>query len=177
MSLFVTQHIQLDETGLMLRKNEPSRKLWLNGFNDVLELRAFATKPDIPLKLSDLAGLQDYYARAAKTQNAEVLELEVKMVAGIKVIRLTMFAPAKPTGLTFVSSLALPYHNGSFVLKIQALETIARDDLTTQADAQHPAHGLTRVRAELTRLERGLQLDPVLKQAAPFEKKPFWKLF
>ncbi len=177
MSVFVTQHLSLDEAGLSLRKNEANRKLWLNGFNDVLELRAFASKPDIPMKLSDLTGLQDYYQRAAKTQNATVLDLEVRTVAGIKAIALTMFAPAKPTGLTFVSSLALPFKDGSFVLKIQALETIARDDLTMTADAQHPAHGLTRARAEIRRLEQSIRLDAALKKAEPFEKKPFWKLF
>ena len=159
----------------MLRKNEPSRQLWLNGFNDVLELRAFATRPDIPVQLSDLAGLQEYYTRAAKTQNAEVLDFEVRLVARVKAIYLTMVTPAKPTGFTFVSSLALPFRDGSFVLKIQALETIARDDLRPDSDSSHPAHGLTRARAELRRLEQSLVLEPLVLRQAQFEKKPFWK--
>ncbi len=161
----------------MLRRNDSSRKLWLNGFNDVLELRAFATKPDIPVGLSDLVGLRDYYTRAAKTQNAEVLDLEVKSIAGIAGIRLTMVAPAKPTGQTFVSSLALPFQNGSFVLKIQALETITREDLSTNSDIKYPAHGLTRVRSELTRLEQTIQLEPCVLQEVSFMKKPFWKFW
>jgi hypothetical protein len=176
-SSFVTENLRIDETGLMLRKNEPSRKLWLNGFNDVLELRAFAAKPDIPVSLTDLTALRDYYQKAAATQNAELLEVEVKTVARVKAIRITMFQKAKPTGNTFVSSLALPFMNGSFVLKIQALETITRDDLSLQSDAKFPAHGLTRVRSELTRLEQSIQLEPSLMREASFLKKPFWKIW
>ncbi len=177
MSVFVTLNLSLNESGLMLRKNEPSRKLWLNGFNDVLELRAFATKPDIPVQLSDLSGLKDYYARAAKTQNAEVLDFEVQTVAAVKAIYLTMVAPAKPTGLTFVSSLALPFKDGSFVLKIQALETLQRENLSVAADALHPAHGLTRARAELQRLMQSVVLEPIVLRQTGFDKKPFWKFW
>ncbi len=161
----------------MLRKNEPSRKLWLNGFNDVLELCAFATKPDIPVGLSDLSALRDYYQKAAATQNAELLELEVRTVCGVKAIRIVMRQKAKPTGYAFVSSLALLFQNGSFVLKIQALETFTRDDLSAKSDASYPAHGLTRVRSELTRLEQTIQLEPCILQEASFLKKPFWKFW
>jgi hypothetical protein len=175
--VFVTKNLKINESGLNLRKNEPSRQLWLNGFNDVLELRAFPTKPDIPVRLTDLPALRDYYQRAAATQNAELLELEVKIICGIKAIRITMSQKAKPTGHTFVSSLALPFKNGSFVLKIQALETIAREDFSANTDIDYPAHGLTRVRSELTRLEQSILLEPTVLNQARFEKKPFWKLW
>ena len=174
---FVTENLKIDDTGLMLRKNEAHRILWLNGFNDVLELRAFATKPDIPMRLSDLPALRDYYQQAAATQNAELLELEVRTVCGVKAIRIAMKQKAKPTGYTFVSSLALPFKNGSFVLKIQALESITRDDLSPRSDPSYPAHGLTRVRSELTRLEQSIQLDSSVMQETSFLKKPFWKFW
>lgn len=176
-SAFVTKNLKIDETGLMLRKNEAHRMLWLNGFNDVLELRAFAAKPDIPVQLTDLPALQEYYQKAAATQNAELLELEVRTVCRVKAIRITMCQKAKPTGYTFVSSLALPFKNGSFVLKIQALETITRDDFSAHSDANYPAHGLTRVRSELTRLEQSIQLDSSLMRETSFLKKPFWKFW
>jgi hypothetical protein len=176
-SAFVTENLRIDETGLMLRKNEPSRKLWLNGFNDVLELRAFAAKPDIPVSLSDLTALRDYYQKAAATQNAELLEVGIRTVCQIKAIRITMYQKAKPTGYTFVSSLALLFKNGSFVLKIQALETITRDDLNPDSDTNYPAHGLTRVRNELTRLLQSIQLEPSVMREASFSSKPFWKFW
>jgi hypothetical protein len=171
--MFTVNQISLDTTGLNLRQSEEYKYLWLNGFNDVLELRGFATKPDIPVKLSDHAALLEYYQRAAKTQNAEVLDLAVQPVAGIRAVRLTMRAPAKPTGYTYVSSLALPFAQGSFVLKIQALETLARDDLSAVADALHPAHGLTRTRAEIARLAASIELDSSLQKAPKFQKGLF----
>lgn len=167
--MFTADQIVLDTLGLNLRQSEERKRLWLNGFNDVLELRAFPTKPDIPVKLSDSNALLEYYQRAAKTQNAVVLDLAVQQVAGVRAIVLTMCAPAKPKGFTYISSLALPFRDGSFVLKIQALETLVRDDLTPQADAQHPAHGLSRTRAEIARLASTIKLDSSLKKAAKFQ--------
>ena len=135
------------------------------------------SETDIPVRLTDLPALRDYYQKAAATQNAELLELEVRIVCGVKAIWITMCQKAKPTGYTFVSSLALPFKNGSFVLKIQALETITREDLSPKTDASYPAHGLTRVRSELTRLEQTIQLEPNVLLEASFLKKPFWKFW
>jgi hypothetical protein len=176
-TVFTTANVQLDESGLMLRKNEPHRKLWLDGFNDVLELNAFPLPPDIPVKLGDTPALRAYYERAAATQNAEVISLETPVVAGLKGVRLVMRAPAKPKGFTYVASLALLFQKGSFVLKAQATEVMGRDDLRFQTDLQQPEHGLSRVRAALSRLEGSLRLnDEVLKQPA-FERKPFWRFW
>jgi hypothetical protein len=171
--MFIIDQIKLETAGLNMRQNEERKKLWLNGFNDVLELRAFATKPDIPVQLTDQAALLGYYQRAAKSQNAEVLDLSVQVVAGIRAVLLTMRAPAKPKGFSYVSSLALPFRDGSFVLKIQALETLTRDDLSATADALHPAHGLSRTRAEILRLAASIELDPSLQKAPKFQAKLF----
>jgi hypothetical protein len=171
--MFTADQINFETAGLNLRQSEAHKKLWLNGFNDVLELRAFATKPDIPIKLSDQVALLEYYQRAAKSQNAEVLDLVVQPVAGIRAIVLTMRAPAKPKGFTYLSSLALPFRDGSFVLKIQALETLARDDLSASADVLHPAHGLSRTRAEIARLAASVELQPSLQKAPKFQAKLF----
>lgn len=172
MSVFITSNVRLDQAGLNSRKSEPTRQVWLNGYNDVLELRVFSSQPDIPVQLTDISALRAYYDAAAKTQNGEVLDLEVRQIAGVQAIVLTMRSVAKPTGFTYVSSLALPFKEGSFVLKIQALETITRDDLTTATDALFPAHGLTRVRAEINRLASSLKLEPALNKQAKFQQKP-----
>ncbi len=177
MTVFTTSNVQLNESGLMVRKVEPHRKLWLDGFNDVLELNAFPLPPDIPVKLGDMAGLRAYYERAAATQNAEVLSLETPVVAGIKGVRLIMRAPAKPKGFTYVASLALPFQKGSFVLKTQAIEVMQRDDLSVQVDARQPEHGLSRVRATLSRLEVSIRLNEAVLKQPRFERQPFWRFW
>lgn len=157
--VFNTSSLRFDTAGLIPRKDEPQRKLWLNGFNDVVELRAFALPPDIPVRLRDAAGLRAYYDAAARTQGAQVLGLEVVQTPvrafdaaferSMQVIGLLMRAPAKPRGFVFVGSVALPFKRGSFVLRHQATEVIEREDLSAQSDAAHPAHALTRIRAGL----------------------------
>ena len=78
MSVFVTSSLLFDTAGLMLRKSEADRQLWLNGSGDVLELRVFNKPPDIPVRLRDAARLRSHYEAAARTQQAEVLTLEAK---------------------------------------------------------------------------------------------------
>ncbi len=176
MSVFVTSSLSFDTAGLMLRKNEADRQLWLNGFNDVLELRVFDRPPDIPVRLSDVAGLRAHYESAARTQSAEVLTLEVIDAAPLRLIRLLMRSAAKPRGFTYVGSLAVPFKRGSFVLRHQATEVMARDDLSVDADALHPAHALTRIRASLEAVK--FTASPALLVEPPLEAKPwyaFWQ--
>ncbi len=177
---FVTSSLHFDTAGLMVRKDEPTRQLWLNDFNDVLELRAFALPPDIPVSLRDAAGLRGYYESAARTQNATVLQLEILDLPNlprITAIRLLMRAPAKPTGFTFVGSLALPFKRGSFVLRHQATEVMARSDLSPETDAAHPEHALSRIRANLERVAGSITLDAELLKEPRFEPKPWWAVW
>lgn len=176
MSVFVTSSLSFDTAGLMLRKNEPDRRLWLNGFNDVLELRVFDRSPDIPVRLRDIAGLRSHYESAARTQQAEVLTLEVIEQKPLRLIRLLMRSAAKPRGFTYVGSIAVPFKRGSFVLRQQATEVMSRDDLSADTDALHPAHALTRIRASLGAVK--FTADPALLREPPLEDKPwyaFWQ--
>ena len=176
MSVFVTSNLRFDTAGLMLRKNEADRQLWLNGFNDVIELRVFNKPPDIPVSLRDIAGLRSHYEVAARTQQAEVLTLEVIDAKPLRLVRLLMRSVAKPRGFTYVGSIAVPFKRGSFVLRYQATEIIFRDDLDASSDALHPAHALTRIRASLEAIK--FAADPVLLREPPLEDKPwfaFWQ--
>ena len=176
MSVFVTSNLRFDTAGLMLRKNEADRQLWLNGFNDVIELRVFNKPPDIPVSLRDIAGLRSHYEAAARTQQAEVLTLEVIDAKPLRLVRLLMRSAAKPRGFTYVGSIAVPFKRGSFVLRYQATEIIFRDDLDASSDALHPAHALTRIRAALEAVK--FAADPALLREPPLEDKPwfaFWQ--
>ena len=79
-SAFTTDGIRFNTSGLMLRKNEPARQLWLNAFNDVIEFRAFDLQPDIPVRLSDARGLRAFYDAGAVAQQGSVIGLEVRAV-------------------------------------------------------------------------------------------------
>jgi hypothetical protein len=177
--VFVTSSLEFDTAGLMLRKDEADRRLWLNGFNDVLELRVFDKPPDIPVSIRDASGLRSFYEAAARSQSAEVLSLEVlHLPQRVSVIRLQMRAVAKPRGFTYVGSLAVPFKRGSFVLRHQATEVMPREDLTPLTDARHPEHALSRIRAHLESISSHLRLSPELLRQPRFDAVPwfaFWK--
>jgi hypothetical protein len=161
---------------LNVRKDELERQLWLNTFNDVLELRAFALKPDIPVRLTNARALRAFYDAGAAAQNAEVVELEVRDVRGIPSIWLVLTQPAKPRGTQYVGSLTLPFAHGSFVMKIQAIEVLAvRQSDDPALDATFPDHALSRVRRALHDFEATVLLDLMLEREAPLNpRKPFW---
>ncbi len=159
-----------------MRKDEPDRQLWLNAFNDVLELRAFSLAPDIPVRLTDARALRAFYDAGAATQNTEIVELEVRDVRGVPSLWLMLTQPAKPRGTQYVGSLTLPFKHGSFVMKMQAIEVLTvRESDDPALDATFPDHALSRVRRALHEFEATVLLDPVLEQQAPFgSKKSSW---
>jgi hypothetical protein len=172
-SAFTTRSIRFSTSGLMPRKNEPARQLWLNAFNDVIEFRTFDLPPDIPVRLSDARGLRAFYDAGAAAQNGTVLGLEVRAVGKVRAVLLELQLPAQPRGSTFVASLTLPFRDGSFVIKTQAIE-ILEADLTNPP----PEHALSRVRATLAGIESSLMLDPALETLPGFQDgKPWWKLW
>jgi hypothetical protein len=175
---FVTSSFQFDTGGLIPRKDEPDRRLWLNGFNDVVELRVFAKPPDIPVSLRDAAGLRAYYDAAARTQNATILTLETMGLESLTVIRLLMRAPAKPKGFIYIGSLAVPFKRGSFVLRQQATEAMPRDELSAESDSRQPEHALSRIRRDLERYALSLKLSAEALKEPRFDPKPwyaFWE--
>ncbi len=172
-SAFATDSIRFNTSGLMLRKNEPARQLWLNAFNDVIEFRAFDLQPDIPVHLSDARGLRAFYDSGAVTQQGSVIKLEVRAVQKFRAVLLELQLPAQPRGSTFVASITLPFRDGSFVIKAQAIEVLEVD-----LNNPPPEHALSRVRATLAQIESSLVFDAVLEQLSGFQDdKPWWKFW
>jgi hypothetical protein len=172
-SAFTTDSIRFNTSGLMLRKNEPARQLWLNTFNDVIEFRAFDLPPDIPVRLSDARGLRAFYDSGAVAQQGSVIRLEVRAVQTIRAVLLELQLPAQPRGSTFVASITLPFRDGSFVIKAQAIEVLEAD-----LNNPPPEHALSRVRTTLAQIESSLVFDPVLENLAGFQDdKPWWKFW
>jgi hypothetical protein len=175
-SAFTTDSIRFNTSGLMLRKNEPARQLWLNAFNDVIEFRAFDLQPDIPVRLSDTRGLRAFYDSGAVSQQGSVIRLEVRAVQRFRAVLLELQLPAQPRGSTFVASITLPLRDGSFVIKAQAIEVLG----FSEADLNNPPpeHALSRVRATLAQIESSLVFDAALENLAGFQDdKPWWKFW
>jgi hypothetical protein len=172
-SAFTTDSIRFNTSGLMLRKNEPARQLWLNAFNDVIEFRAFDLPPDIPVRLSNARGLRAFYDSGAIAQQGSVIRLEVQTIQHIRAVLLEFQLPAQPRGSTFVASITLPFRDGSFVIKAQAIEVLEAD-----LNNPPPEHALSRVRQALAQIESSLVLDSVLETQAGFQDdKPWWKFW
>jgi hypothetical protein len=97
-------------------------------------------------------------------------------VRGLPSIWLVLTQPAKPRGTQYVGSLTLPFSQGSFVMKIQAIEALTvRPSDDPALDATFPDHALTRVRRALRDFEATVLLDPVLEREALFSpRNPSW---
>jgi hypothetical protein len=172
-SAFTTDSIRFNTSGLMLRKNEPTRQLWLNAFNDVIEFRAFDLPPDIPVRLSDARGLRAFYDSGAVAQQGSVIGLEVRAVQKFRAVLLELQLPAQPRSSTFVASITLPLRDGSFVIKAQAIEVLESD-----LNNPPPEHALSRVRQTLAQIESSLVFDAALENLAGFhDDKPWWKFW
>ena len=170
-SPFTTNAIGFDTSGLIPRKDEQARKLWLNAYNDVIEFRAFDLPPDIPVRLRDAKALRDFYEDGAKRASGELLLVTVRDVQRVPSVWLELRLPAQPRGSTFVVSLTLPFRDGSFVIKAQGIEVFEDVDLNDPP----PEHALSRARATLSQIESSLQLDATLAGLEPFERRSWWE--
>jgi hypothetical protein len=117
--------------------------------------------------------LRAFYDSGAVSQQGSIINLEVRAVQNIRAVLLELQLPAQPRGSTFVASITLPFRDGSFVIKAQAIEV-----LETDLNNPSPEHALPRVRQTLAQIESSLVFDAALENLPGFQDdKPWWKFW
>ena len=105
-----------------LSKEDKGVKQWMNLEQTMaLSLNFFNAKPDIPL-MRDVDQLRAFYRDQIVQQNGGLLQVDTLDVKGYKLVKTIFKIPQEPTGISYLSSLTIPFQKFSFVIKIQAPE-------------------------------------------------------
>lgn len=123
--------ISIPHFGCNKVEENDSRIVWVNPEQSTLiSLNFFDIQPDIPT-VKDLGFLKKFYRRNISTSNSGIIEvalLDIHHIPGVK----TIFKIPQPEGgMTYISSITIPFENCSFVVKVQAAEV----DVTGIRDA------------------------------------------
>lgn len=113
-------------------QNEKTVRQWVNPEQTIaLSLNFFKGKPDIP-PIKDLNALRSYYRNQIVPNKGGLIQVETIDLKGFSAIKTILKFPQAESGTTYLSSLTVPFHKHSFVVKIQAMEaghTGVRDSL------------------------------------------------
>jgi hypothetical protein len=122
--------VRLDEQGWKLRDKSSDVKVWDNDLGDVLSLNFFNKPPDIPVSLSQLTELRNFYRKNVTEVGGGILKVEVNEIKGLPVVECLFKMPMQPSGMLYLASFTIPFRDKSYVVKLQCPEkgiTGARD--------------------------------------------------
>jgi hypothetical protein len=191
--------IRFDSRGYTPRgEPQPGKaRLWFTEEGDGVELYLFMVRPDLP-NVRTVDDLRAFYAQGIQASGAQLVEISVLRVAGCPAINVIVKVPQKPSGMTYVGSLTIPFRGFSFVVKVQCeergitggreavlmahwLEThdlpaVLGDPMdlpdwhpdSEEFDAEFPGHPISRVRRVLQRVRDSLVIDEEVTSAAGF---------
>ncbi len=81
----------------------------------------FDREPDLP-RVSDLASFVSHTREHVLSSGAALVECDLVAVAGIQAVRQIVKVPQKPSGMTYLGALTLPFAKFSYVFKVQCEE-------------------------------------------------------
>ncbi|MFK5921281.1 MAG: hypothetical protein QM496_03825 [Verrucomicrobiota bacterium] len=113
------------------RQDSESPRVWHDLRGDGLWLYLFELTPDIGAAPDDVQALREYYRQFALASGCAVIEVDSVVLDKQRVVKTIIKVPQQPKGMTYVGSFTIPYHNFSFVVKIQCIE----DGVTGMRDA------------------------------------------
>ena len=114
--------VKLDNSGWKLREKNSDVKVWDNEVGDVLSLNFFDNKPDIPVSLSNITELRNFYRNMVAEAGGGIIKIEVIKIKELQAIENIFKMPMQPSGMIYVASFTIPFQDKSYVIKLQCPE-------------------------------------------------------
>ncbi len=195
--------VTIDLTGLTPREAPPNVRAWTmpGPDGDGFGIWFFALPPDIPPS-RDVAALRATYQEVARQGGSKLVETVCLRIDGRPAVKNIFKTPQRPTGMTYVATITVPFRDFSFVFKTQCEErgvTGVREAMLLNAhlksggamemrdgrmhaegfdpdserfDADFPTHPLSRARRTMAHVARTARFDPNLQSCALFVGLP-----
>lgn len=87
----------------------------------ILSLNFFDLQPDLPT-IQDVNLLREMYRSQVSQYNGGLIEVDIIEIKGFLVVKTILKIKANSEGITYLSSLTIPFKNCSYVIKLQASE-------------------------------------------------------
>lgn len=114
--------ITLDETGWNLREENSEIKVWDNNAGDILSINFFNKQPDIPVSLSQITDLRNFYRKMVVEAGAGIIKVDSIDLRNLAAVECIFKIPMQPAGMIYVGSFTIPFRDKSYVVKLQCPE-------------------------------------------------------
>ena len=116
------QSISFDDTGFAPQGERNGARVWFTDAGDGIGLFYFDQPPDIGADINSIVGVRKFYRNSAAALGLGLIEAETPQIDGCVSVRAIFKSPQRPTGMTYVGSLTLPFRDFSYVVKVQCAE-------------------------------------------------------
>ena len=114
--------ITLPVFGWILEKSDKQAIQWINPEETIiLSLYFFNKNPDIPT-IKNLDILRKFYREQISKPGGGIIQVDLIEIQDFTVVKTIFKLPQEPTGMTYLTSLTIPFAKYSYVIKIQAPE-------------------------------------------------------
>ncbi len=114
--------ISFPDFGWELKEEEPAFKQWVNAEQTMaLFINFFDAVPDIPT-IKRIDELRNFYREQVVQANGGLIGVDLIELETFPAIRTIFKIPQEEGGITYLSSLTIPFKSCSYVIKIQAPE-------------------------------------------------------
>ena len=117
------ESVSIPDFGWPKVKGDSSIIQWINPDQTIaISINYFDIVPDIPT-VKDVNVLRAFYRNIIAEINGGLIELELYKRQQFDIVKSIFKIPQKPSGMTYIGSLTIPFSTCSFVLKVQAVES------------------------------------------------------
>ncbi len=114
--------ISIPNFGWGITKEEHSIKQWINSDQSMaLTINFFDLAPDLP-SLQNIDKLRNYYREQIANANGGLIQVDLIEIDGFNIIKTIFKVQQEESGITYLTSLTIPFNSCSYVIKIQAPE-------------------------------------------------------
>ena len=114
--------ISIPDFGWDQSKSDDNAIRWINPEKTMmLSINFFSVAPNLPTA-KDIERLRAYYRSELKSHEGGLLQVDLIDLKGFNTIKTIFKIPQEPSGVTYLSSLTIPFRKYSYVVKIQAPE-------------------------------------------------------
>src|SRR5262245_57952752 len=114
--------VTFDASGLIPRGERDGLRLWHTPEGDGIGLHYFPIPPDIEADLRSVDAVRAHCRTRTAQVGAAIIEVDVLQIDGCPALRQIIKVPQQQGGMGYIGSIILPFHDFSYVLKIQCLE-------------------------------------------------------
>jgi hypothetical protein len=115
--------VSIPDSGWTKVKDDNSIIQWINPEQTIaISINYFESIPDIPT-VKNINVLRAFYRNIIAEVDGGLIELELYKRQQFDIVKSIFKIPQKPSGMTYIGSLTIPFSTCSFVLKVQAVES------------------------------------------------------